>query len=29
VDLVHPVKSADLTDAERSFALAHHDAPVP
>ena len=29
VDLVHPVKSADLTDTERSFALAHHDAPVP
>jgi hypothetical protein len=29
VDLVHPVKSADLTDAERAFALAHHDAPVP
>jgi hypothetical protein len=29
LDLVHPVKDADLTDAERSFALAHHDAPVP
>lgn len=29
VDLVHPVKTADLTEAERSFALAHHDAPVP
>lgn len=29
VDLVHPVKSAGLTDAERSFALAHHDALVP
>lgn len=29
VDLVRPVKSADLTDAERSFALAHHDTPLP
>ena len=29
VDLVHPVKPADLTGAERSFALSHHDAPVP
>lgn len=29
VDLVRPVKSADLTDAERTFALAHHDVPVP
>ena len=29
VDLVHPVKSADLTDTEREFALAHHDTPVP
>ena len=29
VDLVRPVKSADLTDAERSFALAHHDTLVP
>jgi hypothetical protein len=28
-DLVHPVKTADLTEAERSFALSHHDAPVP
>ena len=28
-DLVHPVKSADLTDAEREFARAHHDAPLP
>jgi len=27
--LVHPVKTADLTEAERSFALSHHDAPVP
>ena len=29
IDLVHPVKPADLTEAERSFALSHHDAPVP
>ncbi len=29
VDLVRPVKGADLTQAERSFALAHHDAPIP
>jgi hypothetical protein len=29
VDLVHPVKGADLTDAEREFALAHHDTPIP
>jgi len=29
IDLVHPVKDADLTGAERSFALAHHDVPVP
>src|ERR1700749_586878 len=29
VDLVHPVKTADLTEAERAFALSHHDAPVP
>jgi hypothetical protein len=29
VDLVHPVKEADLTAAERSFALAHHDVLVP
>jgi hypothetical protein len=29
VDLVHPVKDADLTDTEREFALSHHDAPVP
>jgi hypothetical protein len=29
VDLVRPVKTADLTEAERSFALSHHDAPVP
>ncbi|HVT69756.1 MAG TPA: hypothetical protein VHF26_18535 [Trebonia sp.] len=29
VDLVHPVRGADLTDAERSFALSHHDTPVP
>jgi hypothetical protein len=27
--LVHPVKAASLTDTERSFALAHHDVPVP
>lgn len=29
VDLVRPVKGADLTDAERTFALAHRDAPIP
>jgi len=29
VDLVHPVRDADLTDAERTFALAHHDSPLP
>ena len=29
VDLVHPVKDADLTEAERSFALSHHDVLVP
>ncbi len=29
VDLVHPVKGADLTAAERSSALAHHDVLVP
>jgi hypothetical protein len=29
VDLVHPVKTADLTPAERAFALSHHDALVP
>jgi hypothetical protein len=29
VDLVRLVKDADLTDAEREFALAHHDTPVP
>jgi hypothetical protein len=29
VDLVRPVKPADLTDAERSFAVSHHDVPVP
>ena len=29
VDLVHPVKGADLTEAERSFALSHHDVLVP
>jgi hypothetical protein len=28
-DLVRPVKGTDLTAAERSFALAHHDTPVP
>jgi len=25
VDLVRPVKDADLTEAERSFAMSHHD----
>ena len=29
VDVVRPVKPADLTEAERSFALAHHDALIP
>jgi hypothetical protein len=29
VGLVSLVKNADLADAERSFALSHHDAPVP
>ena len=29
VDLVRLVKPADLTEAERSFALSHHDALVP
>jgi hypothetical protein len=29
VDLVRLVKNADLTDAEREFAAAHHDLPVP
>ncbi len=29
VDLVHPVKNADLTQAQREFALSHHDVPVP
>jgi hypothetical protein len=29
VDLVHPVKGETLTEAGRSFALAHHDVPVP
>jgi hypothetical protein len=29
VDLVRLVKDADLTDAEREFAAAHHDVPVP
>ncbi len=29
VDLVHPVKGETLTETERSFALAHHDIPVP
>lgn len=29
VDVVHPVKPAALTDTERSFALSHHDIPVP
>jgi hypothetical protein len=29
VDLVHPVKGTDLTEAERSFALSHHDVLVP
>ncbi|HEX9040513.1 MAG TPA: hypothetical protein VF838_05725 [Trebonia sp.] len=29
VDLVRLVKDADLTEAERSSAAAHHDLPVP
>ena len=29
VDLVRLVKEADLTEAERSLAAAHHDVPVP
>jgi hypothetical protein len=29
VDLVRPVRAADLTEAERSLALFHHDVPVP
>jgi hypothetical protein len=29
VTLVHPVKDADLSDAERVFASEHHDVPVP
>jgi len=29
LDLVRPVKAAELTEAGRSFALAHHDIPVP
>jgi hypothetical protein len=29
VDLVRPVKNADLTETERTFALSHHDVPVP
>ena len=29
VDLVRLVKETDLTEAERSFAAAHHDIPVP
>jgi hypothetical protein len=28
-DLVSPVKTADLTEAERSSALSHHDPPIP
>jgi hypothetical protein len=26
---LHPVKDADLTDAEREFATSHHDVMVP
>jgi hypothetical protein len=29
VDLVRPVKGSALTEAERDFALAHHDTPLP
>lgn len=29
VDLVRLVKEADLSPAEREFAAAHHDVPVP
>ncbi len=29
VDIVRPVKGADLTEADRSFAAAHHDVLVP
>jgi hypothetical protein len=29
VDLVRLVKDADLSEAQREFALAHHDMPVP
>jgi len=29
VDLVRLVREADLTEAERSAAAAHHDVPVP
>lgn len=29
VTLVHPVKDADLSDADREFAAEHHDVPVP
>jgi hypothetical protein len=29
VDLVRLVKDVDLTEAERPFAAAHHDVPVP
>ena len=27
--LVIPVRDSDLTDAEREFARAHHDVPIP
>jgi hypothetical protein len=29
VDVVRPVKYADMSEAERAFARAHHDAPLP
>lgn len=29
VDLVHPVKDADLAETEREFAASHHDVLVP
>jgi hypothetical protein len=29
VDLVHPVRNADLTATEREFAANHHDVKVP